>query len=153
MSLFTVGLASDHAGFDLKENIAEYLLRAGYSVKDFGCYSSDSCDYPDFAHPLAESIEKGECKMGISICFTANGISMTLNKHVGLRSAICWNEELAELARAHNDANVCSLPAKYIDLEEAIKIVNKFLNTEFEGGRHKRRVDKITSYFKDKGCR
>ncbi|MCC8088194.1 MAG: ribose 5-phosphate isomerase B [Rikenellaceae bacterium] len=153
MNSFTIGFASDHVGFDLKENLVEYLLKSGYSVKDFGCYSSDSCDYPDFAHPLAEAIVKGECKMGISVCFTANGISMTLNKHTGIRAAICWNEDIAELARAHNDANVCSLPAKYLNVEETVKIVNKFLSTDFEGGRHKRRIDKIESYFNDKKCR
>lgn len=150
MKTFTIGFAGDHAGFELKGQLIKHVLSLGYSVKDFGCYSSESCDYPDFAHPLAEAIESGECKYGFSVCYTANGISMTLNKHMGIRAAICWNEELAELARAHNDANVCSLPAKYISEAEGIKIVDKFLTTEFEGGRHKRRVDKITSYFTDK---
>lgn len=150
--MFTIGFANDHAGFGLKESLVKYVTGLGYSVKDFGCYSPESCDYPDFAHPLAEAIESGECKFGISVCYTANGISMTMNKHMKVRAAICWNEELAELARAHNDANVCSLPAKYVDAEEAVKIVHKFLTSAFEGGRHKRRVDKITAYFKDKKC-
>ncbi len=143
METFTIGFASDHAGFALKEELIRHFLGRGYSVKDFGCYSPDSCDYPDYAHPLADAVECGTCRFGIAICYTANGISMTVNKHPGIRAAVCWNEEQARLARNHNDANICSLPAKYIDEKTGIRIVETFLKEDFEGGRHKRRIDKI----------
>ncbi len=138
-----LGIASDHAGFEMKEELRKFLVDKGYEVKDFGTYSPDSMDYPDVAHPLAESIEKGEVSQGIALCGSGNGISMTLNKHQGVRAALCWNEELAALARQHNDANVLSLPARFISLELAKRIVERFLESSFEGGRHLRRVNKI----------
>lgn len=143
MESFTIGFACDHAGFELKERLISYVMEHGYSVKDFGCYSTESCDYPDYAHPLAKSVLSGESKFGIAICYTANGISMTVNKYRGIRAAICWNPELAMFARSHNDANICSLTAKYTDFETAKEIIDTFLKTPFEGGRHLRRVNKI----------
>ena len=138
-----LGIASDHAGFEMKEELRKFLVEKGYEVKDFGTYSSESMDYPDVAHPLAESIEKGEVSQGIALCGSGNGISMTLNKHQGIRAALCWNEELAALARQHNDANVLSLPARFISVDLAKRIVERFLGSSFEGGRHLRRVNKI----------
>ena len=138
-----LGIASDHAGFEMKEELKRFLKEKGYEVKDFGTHSPESMDYPDVAHPLAESIERGEVSQGIALCGSGNGISMTLNKHQGVRAALCWNEELAALARQHNDANVLSLPARFISVELAKKIVEKFLESSFEGGRHLRRVNKI----------
>ncbi len=138
-----IGVASDHAGYEMKEVIIGYLMACGYPVKDYGCHSSASVDYPDYAHPLAEGIEKGDCCMGIALCGSANGISMTLNKHQDIRAAICWKPELAVLARQHNDANVCSLPARFIDNKTACDIIDSFLGTAFEGGRHQIRIDKI----------
>lgn len=143
MERFTVGFACDHAGFTLKEQLVEYLLGKGYSIKDFGTYSTESTDYPDYAHPLAESILEGECQCGVTICWTGNGINMTMNRYAGIRSAICMCQEMAELARQHNDANNCALAAKYTEPEEAKAILDVFLETPFEGGRHQRRVDKI----------
>ncbi len=140
----TIGLCCDHAGFPLKEFVKDVLTKKGLAYKDFGTYSTDSCDYPDFAHKMAEAIEAGEVYPGIAICGSGNGISMTLNKHKGVRAALCWQEELATLARAHNDANVLSMPGRFISNEEALKIVEAFLNTPFEGGRHVRRVEKIS---------
>lgn len=136
-------IASDHAGFRLKEKLVRWLLANRYEVKDIGCFSEDSVDYPDFAHPLATAVEKGEFEYGISICGSGNGISMTSNKHQNIRSAVCWNEEISKLARAHNDANICSLPGRFLNEAEAVLILKTFLNTPFEGGRHKRRIDKI----------
>ena len=136
-------IASDHAGFRLKEKLVRWLLANRYEVKDIGCFSEDSVDYPDFAHPLATAVEKGEFEYGISICGSGNGISMTSNKHQNIRSAVCWNEEISRLARAHNDANICSLPGRFLNEAEAVLILKTFLNTPFEGGRHKRRIDKI----------
>ena len=138
-----LGIASDHAGFEMKEALKKYLASMGHEVKDFGTHSPESMDYPDVAHPLAESVEKGEVELGVALCGSGNGISMTLNKHQGIRAALCWNEELAALARQHNDANVLSLPARFISVELAEKIVRKFLESSFEGGRHQRRVEKI----------
>lgn len=138
-----IGIASDHAGFQLKEFIIGYLDSKGYEVFDFGCQSEESCDYPDYAHPLADAVETGELPRGIAMCGSANGITMTLNKHQGIRAAICWEPEIATLARKHNDANICSMPARFIDNETAVTIVNAFLDTEFEGGRHQNRVNKI----------
>ena len=138
-----LGIASDHAGFEMKEELKKFLKEKGYEVKDFGTHSPESMDYPDVAHPLAESVEKGEVSQGIALCGSGNGISMTLNKHQGIRAALCWNEELAALARQHNDANVLSLPARFISVELAKRIVEKFLESSFEGGRHLRRVNKI----------
>ena len=138
-----MGIASDYAGFEVKEELKRFLKEKGYEVKDFGTHSPESMDYPDVAHPLAESIERGEVSQGIALCGSGNGISMTLNKHQGVRAALCWNEELAALARQHNDANVLSLPARFISVELAKRIVEKFLESSFEGGRHLRRVNKI----------
>jgi len=138
-----IGIACDHAGFLLKEKLSVYLKRSGYDVKDYGTYTSDPVDYADFAHPLALSVEKGEVLLGISICGSGNGINMTVNKHQGIRSALCWNEEISRLAREHNDANICALPGRFIDDKMAFKIIDIFLNTEFSGGRHQKRIDKI----------
>ncbi|HPH52727.1 MAG: ribose 5-phosphate isomerase B [Bacteroidales bacterium] len=141
--MVTIGMASDHAGFELKEFLKPYLQSMRYEIIDFGTHSTDSMDYPDTAHPLAEALECGEVNYGIAICGSGNGIAMTLNKHQGVRAALCWNPELGALARQHNDANVLSLPARFISRELALEIVRSFLSAEFEGGRHKRRVDKI----------
>lgn len=138
-----IGLACDHAGYEMKEHVKALLMSQGYECKDFGAYSTESVDYPDFAHPLATAVENGECYPGIAICGSGNGINMTLNKHQGIRSALCWTEELASLAKAHNNANVLVMPGRFIPLELSDKIVNAFLNTDFEGGRHNRRVEKI----------
>lgn len=139
----TIAFASDHAGYELKETLKKYVESKGYCVKDFGTYSTDSCDYPDFAHPAAEAVEKGECDFGITMCGSGNGISMTLNKHQGIRAALCWLPELAALARQHNNANILVLPARFISTEMAESIVDAYLGAEFEGGRHQRRIDKI----------
>lgn len=139
-----LGIASDHAGYELKETIKKYLVEQGNTtVKDFGTNSAESCDYPDYAHPLASAVESGECEFGIAICGSANGISMTVNKHQGCRAAICWSTELAALARQHNNANVLSLPARFIPADQALEILKTFFSTDFEGGRHERRVQKI----------
>jgi ribose 5-phosphate isomerase B len=143
MRVLKIGIAGDHAGYNLKSKINEYLKEKGYKVTDFGPFNDESSDYADFAHPLAEAIEKKELDLGISMCGSGNGINMTLNKHQDIRSALCWNEEIADLARKHNDANVCALPARFIDEPTAKRIIDVFLNAEFEGGRHKRRIDKI----------
>ncbi|MGM0497344.1 MAG: ribose 5-phosphate isomerase B [Bacteroidota bacterium] len=139
-----IAIASDHAGYQLKKAIKEHFEQKGYDFKDFGTHSDESVDYPDFAHKLGESIDRKEYERGITICGSGNGISMAANKHPRVRAALCWNVEIAELARKHNDANVCSLPARYISREEAMEILNAFLNTDFEGGRHQRRVEKIS---------
>jgi ribose 5-phosphate isomerase B len=136
-------IASDHAGFRLKEKLVRWLVSNKYEVKDIGCFSEDSVDYPDYAHPLAEAVERGEFRFAITICGSGNGINMTVNKHQKIRSAVCWNEEISRLARAHNDANICALPGRFINEAEAIVIVKTFLTTDFDGGRHKRRLDKI----------
>ncbi len=138
-----VAICSDHAGYEMKLVIEGYLASQNIEVKDFGTFSADSCDYADFAHPAANAVEKGECYPGIALCGSGNGIGMTLNKHQGIRAAHCWNTELAELARRHNDANFVVLPARFIDNVTAINIVETFLNTPFDGGRHQRRVEKI----------
>lgn len=138
-----IGLASDHAGYELKEFVKTLLDAKGISYKDFGTYSTDSCDYPDFAHPLASAVEAGECYPGIAVCGSGNGINMTLNKHQGIRSALCWTPEIAHLARQHNDANILVMPGRFIDTDTATLIVEEFLSTPFEGGRHQKRIDKI----------
>lgn len=138
-----LGICSDHAGYELKSIIEGYLEANGVAYKDFGTYSAESCDYPDFAHPCAAAVEAGECYPAIAMCGSGNGIAMTLNKHQGIRAAICWTTELAALARQHNNANVLVLPARFIAPEVALEIVDVFLNTDFEGGRHQRRIDKI----------
>lgn len=138
-----VAMCSDHAGFELKSIIQGYLEAQDVEYVDFGTNSADSCDYPDFAHPCANAVESGECYPGIAMCGSGNGISMTLNKHQGVRAALCWTVELAKLARQHNDANVLVLPARFIEPVLALEIVDAFLNTPFEGGRHINRVNKI----------
>lgn len=136
-------LCSDHAGYELKGIIEGYLESKGLNYRDFGTYSADSCDYADYAHPCAVALEKGENYPGIAICGSGNGIGMTLNKHQGIRAALCWAPELARLARAHNDANVLVLPARFIEPELALEIVDVFFSTPFDGGRHARRIAKI----------
>jgi len=136
-----IAIGADHAGFDCKEAIAKWLNAD--NLKDFGTYSSASADYPDFAHPVASAVENGEFDFGILVCGSANGVAITANKHQGIRAAICWNEELASLARKHNNANIVCIPARFISIEEAENIVKTFLATEFEGGRHANRVNKI----------
>lgn len=138
-----IGMAADHAGYELKEALKPMLYDMGLEVKDFGTDSLESMDYPDVAHPLAYAVENGEVCCGIAMCGSANGISITLNKHQGVRAAICWLPELASLARQHNDANVLSLPARFITVEQAKEIVKAYLSADFEGGRHQRRVEKI----------
>lgn len=138
-----LGICSDHAGFELKALVIKTLSERGIEVKDFGTFSAESCDYPDFAHPCAAALESGEVYPAIGICGSGNGIAMTLNKHQGVRAAICWQPELAALARQHNDANCLVLPARFIPAELALEIVDTFLASDFEGGRHVRRVEKI----------
>lgn len=144
----TVAFASDHAGYQMKKMIEKYVADKGYGVRDFGTDSEESCDYPDFAHPAAETVESGECDFGICLCGSGNGMQMTLNKHQGIRAALCWTPELAALARQHNNANILVLPARFIDDEMALRIVDAYLESGFEGGRHERRVAKIPV----KGC-
>ena len=139
----TIAIANDHAGFEMKKIIMEYLKSRGYKISDFGSHNTDTVDYPDFAHPLANAIESGEYEFGISFCGSGNGINMVTNKHLKIRAALCWTEEIAELARKHNNANVCSIPARFVDQEAAINIVDTFLTTNFDGGRHIRRIEKI----------
>lgn len=139
----TIGLASDHAGYELKEYIKAWLEAKGYTFKDFGTYSADSCDYADFAHPLANAVEAGDCYPGIAVCGSGQGIGITLNKHQGIRAALCWIPEIAHLARQHNDANILVLPGRFIDTDMADKILNEFFTTEFEGGRHQARIEKM----------
>jgi ribose 5-phosphate isomerase B len=136
-------IVADHAGYHYKEKIKLYLLEEKYEVKDIGTFSPEAVDYPDYGHRLAKIVSEGDYGLGISICGTGNGMNMTANKHQGIRSTLCWNEEIGRLARAHNDANICALPARFISEAEALLIVRAFLNASFEGGRHKRRIDKI----------
>ena len=138
-----IALACDHGGLNLKGEIINYLKDNGYEYKDFGTYTKDSCDYPDFAHPLAEAVEAGECYPGIAICGSGEGIGITLNKHQGIRAALCWIPEIAKLSRQHNNANILVMPGRFIDTDMADKIMTEFFNTEFEGGRHQKRIDKI----------
>lgn len=138
-----IGFCSDHAGYELKQTLIKYLTEKGWQIEDFGTHSTESCDYPDFAHPCAEAVERGEVYPAIAICGTGNGIAMTLNKHQGIRAALCWAPELAVLAREHNDANVLVLPGRFIDPKVAIETVDRFLETPFAGGRHERRIAKI----------
>ena len=138
-----IGLASDHAGFQMKEHIKQYLKSKGYSVTDYGTHSEESCDYPDFAHALAKGIEQGEVENGIAVCGSGEGISIALNKHQQIRAALVWAPEIAKLARQHNNANVLSLPGRFISEETAEACVDNFIQTDFEGGRHEARVKKI----------
>ena len=143
MNKISLGIACDHAGYVIKEKLKNELEQEGFELKDYGTYSEESCDYPDFAHSLAYAVENKEHLFGITLCGSGNGINMTSNKHQGIRAALCWNVEISELARLHNDANICSLPARFVDYNLAKEIVNIFLNTKFEGGRHLRRIEKI----------
>jgi len=138
-----LGIACDHAGFELKQELKDFLQKNGHTTVDFGTDSTESMDYPDTAHPLANAVDKKEIEYGITICGSGNGINMTANKHQEVRAALCWNVEIAKLARQHNDANICSLPARFILVDEAKQIIDAFLSSEFEGGRHQRRIDKI----------
>ncbi|GHT20130.1 ribose 5-phosphate isomerase B [Bacteroidia bacterium] len=139
-----IALCSDHAGFELKNKIFDYLKSKNpLAIKDFGTCSATPADYPDYAHPMATAVEHGEFDVGIAFCGTGNGINMTANKHQGIRAALCWMPELAELARRHNDANVLSIPARYLAYELTISIVDKFLATDFDGGRHQTRIEKM----------
>lgn len=143
MDVKTIGLACDHAGFPLKQFVIQYLESKGYQYKDFGTYSDTSCDYPDFAHPLAKAVESGECYPGIAICGSGEGMAMTLNKHQGIRAGLAWCKDVAGLIRQHNNANILVMPGRFIDNKTAEKIMDEFFKTPFEGGRHERRVEKI----------
>lgn len=143
MNDMKIGIASDHAGFQLKELLTGYLDSMGYDVHDYGCDSEESCNYAEYGHKLAYGVESGEVPRGIAICGSGNGINITVNKHQAIRGALCWMVEIAELARMHNDANICSLPARFIDSTEATAIVDAFLGTKFEGGRHIARIESI----------
>lgn len=138
-----IAIGGDHAGFEYKAEVIKMLEEAGNEIKDFGPYSTDSCDYPDYVHPLAQGVESNEFDKGIIICGSGNGVSMVANKYQGIRAALVWNNELAELCRLHNDANILAIPARFISLADAKTFVNTFLSTDFEGGRHQKRVDKI----------
>lgn len=140
---YKLALSSDHAGYELKVQLINYLIEQGHEILDFGTHSTESSDYPDFAHPMAKAVEEGNADFGISLCGSGNGINMTANKHQEIRSALCWIPELAKLARLHNDANVCALPARFISFYLAKEIVETFLNTDFEGGRHIPRIEKM----------
>jgi ribose 5-phosphate isomerase B len=140
-----IAIGSDHAGYDHKEELISFLEAKGIPFKDFGTHSKDSVDYPDFAHPVAEAVEKGIASVGILLCGSANGVAITANKHKGVRAAICWGEELAKLAREHNDANILCIPARFVREGDAEKIMQLFLYTGFEGGRHQKRVEKIAA--------
>lgn len=143
MKVKKIAIGADHAGFHYKTTIITHLESLGYEVTDKGTYSEQSVDYPDFAHPVAEAVETGAADLGILICGSGNGVAITANKHQGIRAALCWTQELAALARQHNNANVISLPARFVPIEEAISMVDTFLHTPFEGGRHQNRVNKI----------
>lgn len=139
-----IAIGADHAGYEFKTVIVDFLQQKGLQVKDFGTYSHDSVDYPDFAHPVANAVENGEAGCGILICGAANGVAITANKHQGIRAAICWQADIARLAREHNNANILCIPGRFVSTPAAEEMVNVFLNTNFEGGRHEKRVDKIT---------
>lgn len=139
----TIGIASDHAGYAIKEFVKQYLQEKGMQVKDYGTHSEESCDYSDYGHALAQGLEKGEVYPGVAVCGSGEGISMTLNKHQNIRAALVWNPEIAKLSRQHNNANVLVLPGRFVSENEARAILDTFFNTEFEGGRHQRRIDKI----------
>jgi ribose 5-phosphate isomerase B len=138
-----IPIGCDHAGFQLKQEVIRHLEAKGYEVKDFGCFSEESIDYADFAHPVAEMVEENKGMLGILICGSGNGINMTANKHQGIRSALCWQPEIAKLAREHNDANIIAIPARFLSVETALEMVDIFFSTDFEGGRHQKRIDKI----------
>lgn len=139
-----IPIASDHAGYELKLKVIDHLRQRGIDVRDFGTDSTDSCDYPDFAHPVGSAVNRGEYPRGIVICGSGNGVQMTVNKYPGVRCALCWTPEIAHLARQHNDANIVSIPARFVSADTALAILDQFLDTPFEGGRHTRRVEKIS---------
>lgn len=140
-----IAICSDHAGYNLKESVKKHLENRGYEVKDFGTHSTDSCDYPDYAHPAARAYINGEVDMGVAVCSSGNGMQMTLNKYPQIRAGLCWLPKLAALTRQHNNANFLVLPANFISEELGLEITDTFFDSDFEGGRHQRRVDKITS--------
>ena len=141
--MMTLAIGSDHAGYELKEQLLSYIKGLNIPISDKGCYSSERADYPDFGHAVATAVLANEVEFGILMCGSGNGINMSANKHKGIRAALCWNAEITALARQHNNANILVLPARYISLEEAKKCVDVFLNTPFEGGRHQSRIEKI----------
>ncbi|NVO11666.1 MAG: ribose 5-phosphate isomerase B [Bacteroidales bacterium] len=143
MKIYKIALGCDHAGYATKENIKSYLEELGYAIRDFGTYSEESVDYPDYVHPLAKSVENGDYNFGIIFCGSGNGVNIVANKYQGIRSALCWTDEIACLARQHNNANVCAIPARFLDIHDVKKIVKTFIESVFEGGRHSNRVDKI----------
>lgn len=143
MKKAAIALGCDHAGFDVKEYIKTWLTTEGFETKDFGTFSTESVDYPDFVHPVAQAVENGNFEFGILICGSGNGVAITANKHARIRAAIAWNPEISALSRQHNDANILCLPARFINKEEAVSLIRIFLNTPFEGGRHAQRVNKI----------
>ena len=138
-----IAIGADHAGFEYKTVIAELLRSRGFEIKDFGTFTHDSVDYPDFAHPVAEALTKGEAGVGVLVCGSANGVAIAANKHQGIRAAVCWQTEIASLSRLHNNANIICIPARFVSTPQAEEMVNVFLNTAFEGGRHEKRVNKI----------
>jgi ribose 5-phosphate isomerase B len=139
----TISIGNDHAGTEYKQAILKHLEAKGYTVNNYGTNANDSVDYPDYVHPVATDVENGSVDFGILICGSANGVAMTANKHQKVRAGICWTKEITELTRQHNNANICCIPARFTALQQAIQIVDTFLNTQFEGGRHQNRVDKI----------
>lgn len=141
----TLAIGCDHAGFDYKAAIKDYLEKEGWSIQDFGTHTQDSVDYPDFAHPVANAVAAGQALYGIVLCGSGNGVAITVNKYPAIRAALCWNKELAQLARQHNDANILAIPVRFISQETALEMIEVFFNSYFEGGRHQRRVDKITT--------
>lgn len=143
MTKLTIAIGCDHAGFGLKLPVIAYLEKEEYNILDMGTFSEDSVDYPDFAHPVAIAVESGKADFGILICGSGNGVAITANKHTDIRAALCWNEEIAALARMHNNANIIALPARFVSIEDSVQMVKTFLSTAFEGGRHERRVEKI----------
>jgi ribose 5-phosphate isomerase B len=143
MNDMVVALASDHAGYSRKQAVIQYFKDMGINFYDFGCYSDESCDYPDFAHAIAEAVSEGKYPFGITFCGSGQGISITANKHQKIRSALCWNAEIAKLAKEHNNANICAIPGRFVTDDEAVRIVEAFMNATFEGGRHQKRIDKI----------
>ena len=143
MKTYSIAIGSDHAGYETKEILVSYLKEKGHTVKDFGTHSSQSVDYPDFSHQVANSVAKKENQLGIVLCGSGNGVNITANKTIGVRSALCWIPEIASLARQHNNANVCAIPARFVSVDLAKEIAMAYLNAEFEGGRHERRVEKI----------
>ncbi|MFP4556186.1 MAG: ribose 5-phosphate isomerase B [Bacteroidales bacterium] len=143
MKTYNIAIGSDHAGFETKEVLVTFLKEQGHTMKDFGTYSNESVDYSDFSHQVAASVAKGENQLGIVLCGSGNGVNITANKTKGIRSALCWIPEIASLARQHNNANVCAIPARFVSVDLAKEIAMAYLNAEFEGGRHERRVEKI----------